>query len=179
MKAPGVLIISQNGQVVVNDLAVFLCPTLNKLKSNELIYIARVYDSVGSPYRLRPIEDRRRIAAAKCWPDSPEYIPEENEKIAAAIMEFQGCVFNHNYHIRDKLLTKLIRLEEQLTAETTAQKIKGIMETMELVSKKIDELNDKILQKESELELRGGGDLTFIEQWQINQEEFKKRTQLL
>ena len=177
MKAPGVLIISSNGRIVINDLAISLCPNLKKLKTDELIYIALVYDFVGSPHRLKPIEDRRKIAVVKCWPSKPEHLPEEDERIKKGIQEFQSLVFNHNYYIRDRLLSKLIRLEEELTSETSAQKIKGLMETMDLVQKKIDDLNDRIMQKESELELRGGGDLTFIEEWQTNREEFNRRAQ--
>ena len=179
MKAPGVLIISTNGRIVVNDLATSLCPNLKKLQEDVLIYIALVYDYVGSPYRLKAIEERKKLALIRFWPDQPDYIPEDDENIKKGIVEFQGCIFNHNYYIRDKLLSKLIRLEEELTSETTAQKIRGLMETMDLVSKKIDELNDKIMQRESELELRGGGEMTWIEEWQSNRDEFNRRSQAI
>ena len=61
MKAPGVLIISTNGRIVVNDLATSLCPNLKKLQEDVLIYIALVYDYVGSPYRLKAIEERKKL----------------------------------------------------------------------------------------------------------------------
>lgn len=179
MKSPGVLIIAQNGRVVVNDLAVSLCVYLKKLKSDELLFVVLKYDYLYSPYRLKTIEERHKMAVVRCWPDRPDYVPEDDERIKKGVVEFQSLTFNHNYYIRDKLMTKLIRMEEELSAETNAAKIRGLMETMDLVSKKIDDLNDKIMQQESELELRGGGELTWIEQWQMNRDEFNKRSQAI
>lgn len=179
MKGPGVLIIGQNGRVVVNDLAVSLALHLKKCKSTELLFIVLKYDYVYSPYRLKAIQERHKLAVIRCWPDQPEYIPEDDDRIKRAIIEFESLTFNHNYFIRDRLMTKLIRLEEELAGEISAPKIRGLMETMDLIGKKIDELNDKIMQQESELELKGGGELTWIENWQKNQEEFNKRSQAL
>lgn len=179
MKAPSILILSNDGRVVLNDLAVSLCPNLKRLKSEELLYIILAYDWINSPYRLRAPEERRKLAVIRCWPNAPDLIPEDQPRLGKAIEEFQSLLFNHNYYYRDRLLSKMITMEEELTRETTASKIKGLMDTMDLISRKIDELNDKIMQRESELELKGGGSLTWVEQWQINREEFNKRGQAI
>lgn len=179
MKAPSVLILSQNGRIVINDLAVSLCPNLKKLKQEELLYVILAYDWINSPFRLRAPEERKRFAVARCWPERPDFLPEEDEKVKKGIEEFIGLIWNHNYDYRDRLTTKLIMLEQELVGETSGTRIKGLMDTMDVVSKKIDQLNEKILQRESELELRGGGTMTWIEQWQSNKEEFNKRAQVV
>lgn len=166
--------LNEEGTAVLHKDAVRLCQFLNRLPSDDLLYIILAYDYLNSPYRTKPPEERRRLAKSRVYAIKEKKIPEEIELIKQAIEEYKGLIFDHNRSSRDTLLNKKTMLEHQFEQETDPSKLKAYIETIDMLDKRLDEIADKISQQEKEYEVRGGGDLSLIEKWILNRESYRR-----
>ena len=170
-----VFMIDHNFSLIINPEAVKICPVLKKLTEEQILYIVLAYDYTFGPYRRKPLEERKAMAKERIWPNQPDdFIPEDFKLMKEAIAEYKSLIFDHNRESRDVLLQKKQLLEKELITESSAIRVKGIMDTINLIDDRLDNLVIKISTADKSMELKGGGELTWIELWQISRSEFKR-----
>lgn len=171
---PGVFTLSSDFNVILSKEAVDLCVHLSKLTNDQVLYIILAYDYVESPYRRKPLEERKEIARKRIWKDK-EIVPEDIDRIAKAIEEYYGIIYDHNRAIRDTYLAKLSMLDGQIMMETDPSKLRNLISTQKIIEERLDETDIKIARDENVVKLRGNKNLSLIEQFQRNRKEYEQR----
>lgn len=167
---PGIFKLNSEGTIVLTPEAKDLCKVLSKLDPKKFLYIVLVFDTMDSPYRSRPIEDRRRIAVNRIW--GPDHKVNESEPLMAdAIEEMQSIVYDINVESREMLLTKMQLLNNDLISADSS-KIKTILDAIQMVEQRIEDLDTKIDREEEKIYLRGGKRLSFIELFIKNRQKY-------
>lgn len=165
-----VFTINQKGTAVLHKDAVTLCDELVKVTEKELLYIILAHDNLNGPYRLKPPEERRQLALSKCFPK----LKSEPKGLDDAIKEYISINYEHNVASRDVLLQKKASLQISLIGENEPTRIQGLLKTIDLIDNKLDEIVEKIQRNETQFELKGGGELSFLEQFMLNRESYIK-----
>jgi len=168
---PGIFKLNKENTIVLTPEAKDLCVTLSKLDDDNFMYVILVYDTMDSPYRRKPEQERRRIARNRIWGKDHPDMPEDNPLVADAIDEMKSIVYDHNKDDREVLLTKLTLLNADLMSSDSSR-IKSIMEAIELIENRIDELDSRIDREEEIVYLKGGRKLSFVEMFIKNREAY-------
>lgn len=159
-------------KIIVHPEAVKLSPVLSDLDEKELRYIILVYDYIKSPYRMRAVEDRKRVVKSKVF-GNKNIDPEKSVKIKEAIKEYQSLIYHPKYEemeiIRQKMKNineKILNIDEE--KEGSMKKIKDMDGIAMYFQKRFDELEAEVEAKEESMIVKGDYKLSFLENWQIN-----------
>lgn len=162
--------LDKSRKIVLNKDAVLLCPEFKDLTEDELLYTILFCDYRG-PYHQLPEEERQRRAKHHVWGDSKYKI--DSVVIRSAIDCYRGLQYDHNRELVIKYKGKIKLLSDAMLDETKAKTIKEIDDAIERLGDRIDKLQKQIDQSDDIEQLRGGGELTWIEKWQNNMRDFK------
>jgi predicted ribosome quality control (RQC) complex YloA/Tae2 family protein len=158
-------------RVVLNKDAALLCPGLKDLTEEELLFVILAYD-YSSPYQQLQEEERVRRSRHHVWADS-KYIT-DTPIIRTGVDCYRGLQYDHNRELVIRYKGKIKLLSDALLDATGAKLIKEIDEAIERLGDRIDKLQKQIDQSNDIEQLRGGGELTWIERWQRNLRDFKE-----
>jgi hypothetical protein len=169
----GVFSLNQEGTVILHPDAVKLEPVLKQLTENQLLYVIWVHDYLQSPLRKKPIEDRKRLAKVKFFPDMEKDL-EEYPIMKAAILSFKGLIYDEKYETADTYKNKIYQLQKNLMSTEGTQEIKNITSAINMLRKSIEDLENEIEDEEQVKYVKGGRSLSMLEQWQRNRKLSKK-----
>jgi len=175
---PGVFLVNNNYTIVLSKEAVKLSPQLSKLNNDQLLYIILAYDYTDGPYRLHPIEDRKRLAKRRIWKDK-DFVPEDYKNMKEAIHEYKGLIYDYEREYRDVLVTKLQQLNNKFALEEDPRTMQYLMKSIELVESKLNEVETKIDIKEQDLKLKGNKTISLIEKFQRNKDKYLERMMMI
>jgi len=165
--AYGLFKVNKDLTVLLNPEAVKLCPDLAFLTDDQIKYIICVYDYIDSPYRKKPLEERKSIVFGKIFKQN-DPIPEELEGVKKGIDAYLSLIYDDRRIQIEIYQNKIHRLQKKLDEEESTSEITKISEAISKMRKE-KELIDKSMEIEEELiELKGGGQLSFIEIWKRN-----------
>jgi len=154
--------------------AIKLAPKCKKLSHEELFFIVLAYDW-NSILKRYPKADRIRKAKRMVWgkDESDDWFPEKDPKIMEAIEEYNGFQYDENRSLRDAYRSKITELQDMLLAASPTT-LKAIDEAIQRLQKRISETEEEIKKNDEIALLKGGDRLSFIENWQRNQQKANK-----
>ena len=176
--AYGIFKVNKEGNTILHPDAIKLCPKLALLSEPELIYIIMVYDYVDSPYRKKPIEERRKIAYTKIALEKKLKLDfDKTKRVRDAIDEYQSLIYDKRKEMIDALLTRLYNIQDEIKSQTndlTDSQLKSKIEICDLINKQIEKYQEQIDIDEELAELKGDKKLSFIELWKRNKMNLRK-----
>ena len=159
-------------KVVVHPEAAKLVPALKELTEKELRYVVLVYDYY-SPLRQIDVEERKKQALVSIW-DTTEKDIEKKKVVLQAIDAYRSLQFDINQETLEVYRKKVTRLTQILADDDDSRNISNHVQSIKTLRKEIESLESDILNAE-QIVLQGSGELSFIERWQLNRENFLKR----
>lgn len=170
---PGIFRLNRDNTVVITPEAKDLCPILSRLDADSFLYVVLVYDTLDSPYRNMPVEDRRRIARNRIWGrDSTD--PEDSSTLVDAIEEMRSICYDPNQENKEVLMHKLSLLNNELLQSSTVS-IKAVLDAIKSVEERIEEINERMEKDLDMINLKGGKTLSFVEMFIRNREKFTEK----
>ncbi len=166
--------INQKGDALISSEARKLCPELKDVSPEQLLYIIRVYDYVDSPYRKKPINERRNVASS-LYPQKRTYLQIEKE-ITEAIERYRGLIFSPRRTTNDIYISKIAQLQEIFITTNDPSDLKDITVAINHITNQIEN-NEKIIDEEAEQEivLKGSKKISFTEKWKRNIADYNKQ----
>lgn len=169
--------IDRNEKRVLNPEIKKLCKHLQKLDEQRLYYIIMCYD-YDSPFHRFPEEERKRKAKIYAF-GSSDTVFKEDKLFKDCVEEYLSFQFDVRKETIRNYEQKIIQLNVDLFTETIARKIKEYDETIERLTDRILKLQQQIdSDEETERIIKGGGKLSMIEKWQLNQKKFNESQRL-
>jgi len=166
--------VDQNFKIIINPEAVKLIPELSSLSNDEMIYVILVMDYEDSPFRKKPLEERRALAIKRVWGDKGVNV--DTKKIYSAMEAYKSLVFDIRRETLDVYKQKIqLYHKEQLNPGVEFKRMKELDQSIQYLEERIDKIQMLLETDElSELALRGQKKLSFIEIWQRRQKEFRE-----
>lgn len=171
-----VFVVNDSYTVVLNPDAVKLVPELRSLTQKELMYVILVADYKDSPIRTRPLVDRQQYAAKKIYKRGFDEKTMETPAVKAAMVGYRGLVFDIGREMKENLQLKLRRIQKDIfRSDISLKEVKEIDSMTQYLESRIQSIElDLERSDRQQARLKGEGKLSFIEEWQRNQMEFKK-----
>ena len=157
--------------VILNPLAVKLAPGLKKLSQQEFLFVVLAYD-YESPFHQFDEGERILKAKRRAFGDSEVDIS-GNKKLAEGITEYRSLQFNVERETQLVYQAKISQLRMQLYDATEAKQIKELTATIELLTGEINKIQSSLDTNREAIFTNQGEEITFIENWQLNQKAFK------
>ena len=166
--------VDRNYKVVANPEAIKLVPELRSLTMEQFWYVVLVVDYVDGPFRRRPIEERKILAARKIFGKDKKL--KESEKVLNAMEAYKGLVFDIRRETLDALKSKVMKLhKELLRPDVTPNSIQNIDKSINFLEKRILSIErDLELEEEESIEIKAGRKLSMLEKWQRNQKQYEE-----
>ena len=172
--AYGLFKVSKDLAVLLNPEAVKLCPDLAFLNDTQVKYLILVYDYVDSPYRKKPLDERKNIAFGKLYKET-DHRPEELDYFLKAKDEYISLIYDERREQIEIYNNKIYRLQKKLEQEENTAEVTKISTAITTLRKEKETLERSLEVDEELIELKGGGTLSFIEQWKRNKSSFLAR----
>lgn len=165
--------INERTNQVLHPDAAKLFPGFNVLTQEEILFIVLAYDYC-SPFAMFPEEDRLRRASMHVWSDNKLSLLNQ-QKIKNAIEAYKGLQYNPKIELAKAYQKKIDELTATLETTTGGVAIKSVLESIKILRTSIRELEQEILAAyEDEGKMVGGGERSFLENLQKNQDLYKK-----
>lgn len=166
--------VNNNFDVILNPDAVKLVPELTALTKEELLYVILVVDYADSPYRMKPLEERRAMAAKRIFSDTKKNV--ETAKVLNAMDCYKSLVFDIRRETKDIYSEKISVLQrETLTKDVSFGRMKEIDSTISFLQTRIDSIDKSLYTEEiSNIVLKGKRELSYIEEWQRKQRDYNE-----
>lgn len=166
--------IDRNHKVIANPDAVKLVPELRSLTMEQFWYVVLVTDYVDGPFRRKPIEERRILAARKIFGKDKRM--KESEKVLNAMEAYKGLIFDIRRETLDALKSKVMKLhKELLRPDISPSQIQNIDKSINFLEKRIISIErDLDLEEEESIEIKAGRKLSMLEKWQRNQKQYEE-----
>jgi predicted metal-dependent phosphoesterase TrpH len=161
---------------VLDDEARKLCPELGKLSKREFTFVVLVED-YGSPYHQMIRDERLKRAKRHVFSDADSEI-DKDPLIVAAIEMYHDLQFDVDKEVLRNYREKIVEYSIMVAEAKSPRDIKELDSAIEALQKRCAILEKTISENNAtELRLRGGGKLSFIEKWQQNQRNAQKAMQ--
>lgn len=171
--------VDKNFEIILNIDAVKLVPELSGLDQDELKYVILVVDYVDGPYRKKPLEERRLMAKKNVYKKTD--VKSETPKVIIGMEAYKNLVFDIRRETVDIFHGRIRDLQkETIQSTTTFARLKEIDQTITFMTDRITKINHELdIEEEEEIELKGKKKLSYLEQWQRNQKNFREYKQSL
>ena len=167
--------INKKGTILINPEAVKLCPELSVLDEKEVRFLILSYD-YESPFNQQPEVERLHRAKNMVYDNEPG-LNTKDRKWLNAVEAYKSLQYNAKREMMRVYEKKLTVLSAELATEDSTTKIKSILESQKLIRTAIKELMEDLVEtEEKRVTIRGGGQLSFIEQMMSNIQEYKRIT---
>jgi len=163
---------SQNNAVIHPD-AVKLCPEFRRLSQGEVLYIILAYD-YNSPFWQYEQEERRKLAKNRAFKDL-SINPESKKIVQAAVISYKSLQFDPLRETLETYKRKLIEMNARLSEAEGLVEIRSVTQAIDLLKKAIKEMEQEVEENEQMEEIKGGGELSFVEIFQKNRNEYLKQ----
>ena len=106
--AYGIFRVNKELTAILDIEAVKLCPELAMLTDDQVMYIILAYDIIDSPYRLKQLDERKRVAKERIFGDK-----EDPEKFQDVIVKKQNDILRTGLSEREiDYAIKYLKLKE-------------------------------------------------------------------
>ena len=99
-----------------------MCPELIDISEDELKYIILAYDYIESPFRKKPLDERKRIAKRKVWKNSRKN--PETQKVTKAIDAYKGLIYDSKREAVENYRQKVANLNREISISNDLNEIK-------------------------------------------------------
>lgn len=167
--------INKKGTLLIHPEAVKLCPELSVLDEREVRFLILAYD-YESPFNQQPEADR--IHRAKNMVYEREMGPNlKEQKWINAIETYKGLQYNPKREMIRVYEKKLTTLSQDLEGDISSSDIKKILDSQKLIRLSLKEINEELAEiEEMKVNIKGGGQLSFIENIMSNLKEYRRVT---
>lgn len=165
--------VDRNYKVIANPEAIKLVPELQSLSMEQFWYVVLVVDYVDGPFRRKPIEERKLLAARTVF--GKDKIMKESERVQNAMEAYKGLIFDIRRETLDALKSKVMKLHKDLLrVDVTPSAIQNIDKSISFLEKRITSIErDLDLEEVETIEIKAGRKLSMLEKWQRNQKKFQ------
>lgn len=164
--------ISKKGNAFLNKDAIKLCPELQYLTEEEVLFICLAYD-YSSPYRQLPEGDRIRRSIYHVYGNT-ESNPLDREVVKIGVDRYRSLQYDPKRELIRTYKKKLSTLDRALEQAEQASVMKNIISTQKEIIKSIDALEDEISKNEQEeANIEGGLKNSYLEKMMRNREAYK------
>lgn len=164
--------IDRKNNLILNRDAVKLCPELKSLSDDELMFVVLSQD-YQAPSHQFPEEERIRRAKRQVYGETTES-PENTPKIKKAIEFYRSLQYDSRRETIIKYQSKIESLGSMILSATTAKEISDIDNAIDKLMDRCKKIQNEIDSDEAtaNVQLKGGGQLSFLEKWQKNRVAF-------
>lgn len=166
--------VDSNFKAILNPEAVKLVPELSALTEEEVLYVILTEDYCDGPFRKKPYEERRSLAIKKVFGERNVNL--ETDKIRLAADGYRSLVFDIRRETRDVYLKKIsLYQKEAMSVSIEFKRLKELDQMIQYLEERVASI-DKSLEGDdmSDIKLKGGRKLSYIEIWQQRQVEYRK-----
>lgn len=167
----GLFRITKTGVLLDSDCKK-LCKVLNKLSQKEFHALILWLD-YDSKFKMYPSVEMRRKACLEVFGDS-KYNLELNPLMPAAIEEYNSLQYDIRRETIKVYQTKIATCQQDLLNEESTKKTLDLMGIIRGLTSEIKDIQRQIDSDESAVSIRGGGSISFIEQYQLNQVQYNR-----
>lgn len=163
----GIYSVDRSGNVKLAPEAYKLCPELYSIDKDYMKYIILVYDRGGSPLCRLPEEERKKSAKRIVW-KTDNIDPESMPDIKEAIEYFSSLIYNPRQETVDIFKEKLSSINKEFQKENDYNKYPIYEKAIGIINKRLSEAELEFSKEEDKIELKGGGQLSLLEQYRRN-----------
>lgn len=166
--------IDKNFEAVINIDALKLVPELKGLSQQELRYVILVVDYVDSPFRKKPLEERKLLAKKKIFGSTDVKV--ETPNVLAGMDAYKSLIFDIRRETTDIYKAKVKGMHKETLQDSTAfSRLKELDQTISFLSDRIKSIEHELdIEEDEEIELKGKKKLSYIEIWQRNQKDYRE-----
>lgn len=167
---PQVFKLNSQNEAILHPDAVKLCPEFRRLSKAETLYIVLAYD-YHSPFWQYEKEERKRLAMNRAFKSLAKN-PESKKIVQAAIESYNSLQYDP---LRETLATykkKLAEMNARMADTEDYVSIRSTAQAIDLLKKSIKEMEQEVEDNEQMEEIKGGGELSFIEIFQKNRTQY-------
>lgn len=168
--------VDKDFRVILNPEAVKLVPELAGINEKELLYVICVVDYESSPFRKKPLDERRILASRKYF-KGKDWESVETDRIKMAMDAYKDLVFDIRRETIDKYKRRVLLLQkESLEDDIQLARLKDIDSAITFLTQRIDKLQHELdIEEQSEnVKIKGGRKLSFVEIWQRRQQRHRE-----
>lgn len=162
---------------VLHPEAIKLTVFLKKLKARDLMFVHLAYD-YNSILKQFPLREKIRRAKITAY-GSPDHDVDSDKVIAGAIEEYRGLQYDSKREIVETIKNKIATFNALLLAENEPKKAREIAEAIEDFEERLTRTQREIDAEQRARVLKGGGQLTFVEEWQLSKLQKQKDDAIL
>lgn len=179
----GSIFIIKNRKITLLPEAIALTEHLKEVEDDQLKWLILVNDTVFSPYKMKPREERKLIATRMVWPEYKDFDPEKvvgeiGDKFRSAQEEYISLIYHSNLYRLDEINSKLNILNQKLFLEETTTGLKTIGDAIKFFEDMRERILGEMEKDEDEfagLTLKGDIRLSLIEKMKKRREDSKIR----
>lgn len=164
-------LINEKKKTVLHPFAVKLCPELEVLTEQEVLFLIYYLD-YDSPFKQFPERQRLSKAVLQAFGDNvPNLLDEEKrpKKIKLAIEAYKSLQYDSNQELIATYQKKIDMAQKQILDEDTPSRLKNLREIISGFRNDIRELQTEVVNKSIVLaELKGDRELSLLEEFQSN-----------
>ena len=169
----GIYTVDRTGTVKLVPEAIKLCPELLAIDKNILKYIILVYDRGGSPLCRLPEIERKTTAKRMIW-KSDSIEPESDKEVKEAIDYFRSLIYDPRQETVDIFRERLRLINKEFEKETDYTKYALLEKAIVTINKRLKDSEDEFNLEEEKIVLRGGNQLSLLEQYRRNKKLFNE-----
>lgn len=167
--ADSLFLFDRDGEMMVHPDALKMTEHLHKVSKEDFKYIVAAYDYRFSIFHLFPPGEMKIMAKKYAYKENAvNRDPENDELVVAAAKEYRYLNYDENRERKKQFQQKITELTNILLqpGELAVSKLKNIRENISYLESEIEKLERLISKSDSTVVIRGGGELSMIEQWQ-------------
>lgn len=168
-------LINEKKKTVLHPYAIKLCPELEVLTEQEVLFIIFAFD-YDSPFKQFPERQRLSKAIIHVYGDNvPTLLDEEKrpKKIKLAIEAYKSLQYDSNQELIATYQKKIDLAQSQILAEDTPTRLKNLRDIISGFRNDIRELQTEVVNKSIVLaELKGDRELSLLEDFQSNKNRY-------
>lgn len=167
--ADSLFIFDKDGHMLLHPDSLKMTKHLHKVSEEDFKYIVAAYDFKFSIFHKFPPGEMKIMALKYAYgKNALKRKPEEDELVVKAADEYRRLNFDEDRERKKQFQHKISELTDILLkpGELPVSKLKNIRENISYLEAEIAKLDRAISKNDSDIIIRGGGQLSMIEQWQ-------------
>lgn len=154
-------------KVILNPEAAAMTQHLSRLPEADLRYVIFMCDYNDSPFWQLPTEVRDRKAVSLAYANGEK--PINRELVELAMEEYRSLIWDEDEEQRRMLTDKIHRLNKALATEENDTKIKGLLNSIQLLKETKVKLERTMQAGVDSFIIKGKRKLSHTEEWQRRQ----------
>lgn len=167
----------KKNNAIIHPEAMQLTEHLKKVNAKQQSFIVLAYDYFSPLNQFEePVRVQKACRRVFHSDDTSLYT---GDKMQAAIEEYKSLQFDVERETIRTYRTKIIDLQGKLSREDNEKRVKDLINTIRMLNDEVNTITQRLVHREEEAAISGGGTLTFLERLKENKklaEQEKERT---